>query len=261
MLSASFSEVVICFQFWVSLTSLSLGRMVMPCKRWLWFAFNFEYLWHRYHWNSIKPLSFHSCDLLSILSIFDIAITNFIRYGFTKCVVICFQFWVSLTSLSLLISCSPRLASCDLLSILSIFDIAITPSVSSAKPSVLWFAFNFEYLWHRYHCIKTRVSKGISCDLLSILSIFDIAITMSCCSRPEWWVVICFQFWVSLTSLSLNFCICRDLIALWFAFNFEYLWHRYHSNPLHFSSPNGCDLLSILSIFDIAITPAMKLRL
>ena len=42
-----------------------------------------------------------SCDLLSILGIFDIAITEWINNNTELIVVICFQFWVSLTSLSL----------------------------------------------------------------------------------------------------------------------------------------------------------------
>ena len=68
-------KVVICFQFWVSLTSLSLlftSNRTPSC-----------------------------CDLLSILGIFDIAITTVYESFYSDLVVICFQFWVSLTSLSL----------------------------------------------------------------------------------------------------------------------------------------------------------------
>ena len=118
-------------------------------------------------------------------------------------VVICFQFWVSLTSLSLL-------------------------TRDRATGLMLWFAFNFGYLWHRYHYGK-RFSE-----------------------HKE--VVICFQFWVSLTSLSLGKAPHTSTMALWFAFNFGYLWHRYHSHYIFDYLSLGCDLLSILGIFDIAIT-------
>ena len=45
---------------------------------------------------------------------------------------------------------------------------------------------------------------GLRCDLLSILGIFDIAITKDYDGGQIDQVVICFQFWVSLTSLSLR---------------------------------------------------------
>ena len=168
---------MICFQFWVSLTSLSLLGGWWPRYDTLWFAFNFGYLWHRYHFLLIFRCWSIRCDLLSILGIFDIAITSSM-YG--KClpiVVICFQFWVSLTSLSLW-------------------------RKGSTIQFGLWFAFNFGYLWHRYHLTIWSNSLKIRCDLLSILGIFDIAITYT--QRYE------------------------HLFQLWFAFNFGYLWHRYH---------------------------------
>ena len=171
--------VVICFKFWVSLTSLSLPKDGSCTSYMLWFAFNFGYLWHRYH--SLRPWWGPpcSCDLLSILGIFDIAITRRKWLVFNGVVVICFQFWVSLTSLSLL-------------------------HRAGATHRALWFAFNFGYLWHRYHSAGVAAKKRARCDLLSILGIFDIAITKSIVVIWFPFVVICFQFWVSLTSLSLR---------------------------------------------------------
>ena len=95
--------------------------------------------------------------MLSILGIFDIAITTLTVKAAARVVVICFQFWVSLTSLSL--------------------------KAVGDKPNA-------------------------SCDLLSILGIFDIAITRFGCNNHPIFVVICFQFWVSLTSLSLSAARC-----------------------------------------------------
>ena len=174
---------MICFQFWVSLTSLSLSARPSPSSSRLWFAFNFGYLWHRYHFCGPWCHVISSCDLLSILGIFDIAITWFPKIILTRSVVICFQFWVSLTSLSL-------------------------GDHQWQHDQRLWFAFNFGYLWHRYHYI------------------------ISTCFLKN--VVICFQFWVSLTSLSLKRRLTSWRNWLWFAFNFGYLWHRYHlSNRLY----------------------------
>ena len=170
-------KVVICFQFWVSLTSLSLLASRRRRASGLWFAFNFGYLWHRYHWRPCRVERWCSCDLLSILGIFDIAITRAVYLNLICRVVICFQFWVSLTSLSLF-------------------------ALEHRFRHLLWFAFNFGYLWHRYHYSFTNSLIVLCCDLLSILGIFDIAIT------------------------KLKFCSTSSM--LWFAFNFGYLWHRYH---------------------------------
>ena len=221
--------VVICFQFWVSLTSLSLLTFLAVILSVLWFAFNFGYLWHRYHLVSFTLGSGQCCDLLSILGIFDIAITPLQPGAQPDAVVICFQFWVSLTSLSL-------------------------TSWLVHLWRMLWFAFNFGYLWHRYHFKAPRHSVLRSCDLLSILGIFDIAITGKPDATRGPNVVICFQFWVSLTSLSLFTSWTIPQIRLWFAFNFGYLWHRYHSPSSTPTATCCCDLLSILGIFDIAIT-------
>ena len=49
----------------------------------------------------VTSIEFKGCDLLSILGIFDIAITPNYGKKMSEEVVICFQFWVSLTSLSL----------------------------------------------------------------------------------------------------------------------------------------------------------------
>ena len=220
---------MICFQFWVSLTSLSLESIFINGSSTLWFAFNFEYLWHRYHLSfsyddaktrcdllsilsifdiAITPLNCAamekvSCDLLSILSIFDIAITTWLWWRYRPTVVICFQFWVSLTSLSLW-------------------------AIPTLYFSTLWFAFNFEYLWHRYHSRPLTTAWRICCDLLSILSIFDIAITFS--TRITDYKPSC-----DLLSILSIFDIAITILwmygsctGLWFAFNFEYLWHRYH---------------------------------
>ena len=168
---------MICFQFWVSLTSLSFSARGWTNWRMLWFAFNFEYLWHRYHYRADRELLPRGCDLLSILSIFDIAIISTEGEAEDELVVICFQFWVSLTSLSFI-------------------------ELRTHIKGRLWFAFNFEYLWHRYHYVNDGVRRESSCDLLSILSIFDIAIIESKSHEVLILVVICFQFWVSLTSLS-----------------------------------------------------------
>ena len=195
----------------------------------LWFAFNFGYLWHRYHCNTLEDAVRSGCDLLSILGIFDIAITLMIRISRRFLVVICFQFWVSLTSLSLF-------------------------SLEWRHGLALWFAFNFGYLWHRYHLRASVSASPVSCDLLSILGIFDIAITPVTKETDLVIVVICFQFWVSLTSLSLCRLRAWSKLLLWFAFNFGYLWHRYHFKSTHLIKWRGCDLLSILGIFDIAIT-------
>ena len=198
------SMVVICFQFWVSLTSLSLIVILSAREVQLWFAFNFGYLWHRYHSNSREQAMLACCDLLSILGIFDIAITRQV------------------------IPAGQHLG-CDLLSILGIFDIAITTVFLFTAKALLWFAFNFGYLWHRYHSVAVQNRLGLCCDLLSILGIFDIAITEPSSICPFSLVVICFQFWVSLTSLSLSIIWINSNTWLWFAFNFGYLWHRYHS--------------------------------
>ena len=195
----------------------------------LWFAFNFGYLWHRYHLRNCASLVRQSCDLLSILGIFDIAITKTTFNTQITTVVICFQFWVSLTSLSL------ECWSCSF-------------------PYSLWFAFNFGYLWHRYHSMLNESLGLVGCDLLSILGIFDIAITVTLIDQIRHLVVICFQFWVSLTSLSLLIQRKRRGMRLWFAFNFGYLWHRYHWHDRDKRHDFRCDLLSILGIFDIAIT-------
>ena len=245
---------MICFQFWVSLTSLSLKIKIINRINKLWFAFNFGYLWHRYHWQNVHRHLSICCDLLSILGIFDIAITKNMLNCAKLTVVICFQFWVSLTSLSLENSGACFCNSCDLLSILGIFDIAIThyglwmqrihvvicfqfwvslTSLSLEQYAIavkkrLWFAFNFGYLWHRYHSLWAMDAKNPCCDLLSILGIFDIAITICIGFKQKPRVVICFQFWVSLTSLSLGVVIRSRHLQLWFAFNFGYLWHRYH---------------------------------
>ena len=146
-------SVVICFQFWVSLTSLSLHHNYHLVEHELWFAFNFGYLWHRYHcvgWSQMMRRELWFAFNFGYL---------WHRYHFKSMhtkyhrVVICFQFWVSLTSLSL--------------------------------------GLGYPYCY-------------FSCDLLSILGIFDIAITCTSSLHPVCIVVICFQFWVSLTSLSLQ---------------------------------------------------------
>ena len=70
------SFVVICFQllvslvFWTTLLPLSL------CLRWLWFAFNYWYLWYSEQLNSGCGKLKDSCDLLSIIGIFGI-LNNF----------------------------------------------------------------------------------------------------------------------------------------------------------------------------------------
>ena len=116
---------------------------------------------------------------------------------------------------------------------------------------LLWLTFNFEYLWDITQPIGDFTHKNNSCDLLSILSIFEILhsniykmITMSK-------VVTYFQFWVSLRYYTASFGIIMELITLWLTFNFEYLWDITQQLPRVPKRWHRCDLLSILSIFEI----------
>ena len=115
----------------------------------------------------------------------------------------------------------------------------------------MWLTFNFEYLWDITQLLFPTFSKSFSCDLLSILSIFEILHSREQTGDKNIFVVTYFQFWVSLryyTAISNRTCCWKQL---WLTFNFEYLWDI--TQPYMFVSygTRSCDLLSILSIFEI----------
>ena len=117
-------------------------------------------------------------------------------------VVICFQFWVSLILLTTHMTVFLIDIRCDLLSILSIFDTANNKKLLAPSSSVVVICFQF---WVSLILLTTgsaRLLRSTSCDLLSILSIFDTANNLRRRAISSAKVVICFQFWVSLILLT-----------------------------------------------------------
>ena len=119
------------------------------------------------------------------------------------------------------------------------------------RPSQLWIAFIFQYLWdtkQRSWSIKSLLS---SCELLSFFSIFGIQNNAS--KRKKSWeiVVNCFHFSVSLGYKTTKIEIVSWTLELWIAFIFQYLWDtKQHAIWLE-TADGSCELLSFFSIFGI----------
>ena len=90
---------------------------------------------------------------------------------------------------------------------------------------MLWFAFNYWYLWYSEQLDSSRGTSPVSCDLLSIIGIFGILNNFNLSNIDEIKVVICFQLLVSLVFWTTSIALRWSPISLWFAFNYWYLWY------------------------------------
>ena len=164
--------------------------------------------------------------MLSFFSIFGIQNNKSLEAASEKSVVNCFHFSVSL-------------------------GYKTTKERLSKKPTPLWIAFIFQYLWDtKQHWDKRE--KGFSgCELLSFFSIFGIQNNQVLQKQNSNYVVNCFHFSVSLGYKTTQKLLGHSQIKLWIAFIFQYLWdtkQRLLSVGFLF---HCCELLSFFSIFGI----------
>ena len=164
--------------------------------------------------------------MLSIIGIFGILNNWDIYKNYYANVVICFQLLVSLVFWT-------------------------TGGQVKIEVRQLWFAFNYWYLWYSEQLMQAVLQKSDSCDLLSIIGIFGILNNrVAACTRFNP-VVICFQLLVSLvfwTTMQREVMLVQ---ALWFAFNYWYLWYSEQPSCKITDMDHSCDLLSIIGIFGI----------
>ena len=141
-----------------------------------------------------------SCDLLSIIGIFGILNNFYLYICNVLIVVICFQLLVSLVFWT-------------------------TGALKGNNTMLLWFAFNYWYLWYSEQQTSSTPQASRCCDLLSIIGIFGIL------------------------NNSGQFSTCCRM--LWFAFNYWYLWYSEQQPGRSLPTVRCCDLLSIIGIFGI----------
>ena len=161
------------FHFSVSLGYKTTKKRQLPHQNQLWIAFIFQYLWDTKQQKVSKRLRKRSCELLSFFSIFGIQ-NNYKALNWTGFrVVNCFHFSVSLGYKTTWQTCVKR-------------------------PSELWIAFIFQYLWDTKQLLLSYGNPSEGCELLSFFSIFGIQNNRKEC-YDNWWVVVnCFHFSVSL---------------------------------------------------------------
>ena len=116
---------------------------------------------------------------------------------------------------------------------------------------LLWIAFNYWYLWYSEQRSGNRMRRENCCELLSIIGIFDILNNKRLSKQATFNVVNCFQLLVSLIFWTTKSLFTPRSRGLWIAFNYWYLW--YSEQPLEWPMNwrFGCELLSIIGIFDI----------
>ena len=141
--------VVNCFHFSVS---LGYKTTILQCCIFhlqLWIAFIFQYLWDTKQHAQPAYCIFVSCELLSFFSIFGIQNNKAKWKHYTKHVVNCFHFSVSL-------------------------GYKTTGIWKDKRYAELWIAFIFQYLWDTKQQKKNLASTIACCELLSFFSIFGI---------------------------------------------------------------------------------------
>ena len=218
--------VVNCFHFSVSLgyktTNIVTGRV----WSWLWIAFIFQYLWDTKQLYTVIVLGCISCELLSFFSIFGIQ-NNFWRFIFFLIPVVnCFHFSVSLG-----------------------YKTTVPRAIGFI--GALWIAFIFQYLWDTKQPKYLPTMQTKCCELLSFFSIFGIQNNIKENRKKKSLVVNCFHFSVSLgykTTLQL---VRFNVLSLWIAFIFQYLWDTKQPLTKKAKKGNSCELLSFFSIFGI----------
>ena len=138
-----------CFHFSVSLGYTTTKWYYSSCRRLLWIAFIFQYLWDTQQQIYFRLLLAVGCELLSFFSIFGIHNNSgHISPALSK-VVNCFHFSVSLGYTTTIIQYSYHIF-------------------------LLWIAFIFQYLWDTQQQRDLVRSYESSCELLSFFSIFGI---------------------------------------------------------------------------------------
>ena len=88
--------VVNCFHFSVSLGYTTTFLILAAWSELLWIAFIFQYLWDTQQLDYDNAEDLVRCELLSFFSIFGIHNNRVLHWWFTRCVVNCFHFSVSL---------------------------------------------------------------------------------------------------------------------------------------------------------------------
>ncbi len=141
--------------------------------------------------------------------------------------------------------------SCELLSIIGIFDILNNFAFTYSGKNLLWIAFNYWYLWYSEQRPVRLSPARLSCELLSIIGIFDILNNNCMLNRSSFIVVNCFQLLVSLIFWTTTRCRDYAWCWLWIAFNYWYLWYSEQLSDENNLSRTCCELLSIIGIFDI----------
>ena len=141
--------VVNCFHFSVSLGYKTTIPGTSKLTISLWIAFIFQYLWDTKQRLIIKLKSFSGCELLSFFSIFGIQNNFYVFITKSIFVVNCFHFSVSLGYKTTLL-------------------------YLTNKPTQLWIAFIFQYLWDTKQLRIRSGYRTVCCELLSFFSIFGI---------------------------------------------------------------------------------------
>ena len=193
------SLVVNCFHFSVSLGYKTTFSVVVPPSIPLWIAFIFQYLWDTKQRSGLSEFLLLCCELLSFFSIFGIQNNLWYFHLMQLIVVNCFHFSVSL-------------------------GYKTTNAAKQIADDMLWIAFIFQYLWDTKQR-RERMSKRIEgCELLSFFSIFGIQNNLFPLVHFLKRVVNCFHFSVSLGYKTTPTRRHTQLVMLWIAFIFQYLW-------------------------------------
>ena len=197
-------------------------------KQWkgLWIAFIFQYLWDTKQLYRYSGTDLLGCELLSFFSIFGIQ-NNPNEYGDKlEIVVNCFHFSVSL-------------------------GYKTTGLILHSKKATLWIAFIFQYLWDTKQLIVNIYVRINSCELLSFFSIFGIQNNLKGFQLFRLSVVNCFHFSVSLGYKTTFKRLANNILSLWIAFIFQYLWDTKQLYWRIWALWICCELLSFFSIFGI----------
>ena len=116
---------------------------------------------------------------------------------------------------------------------------------------VLWIAFIFQYLWDTTQLFPRVQFLNKCCELLSFFSIFGIQHNWNEQRKKRYYVVNCFHFSVSLGYNTTFWSLSIQLISLWIAFIFQYLWDTTQLSRIEGGKMKRCELLSFFSIFGI----------
>ena len=176
----------------------------------LWIALKSWYLWYSeqlYHFKRIVP---YRCELLSKVDIFDIRNNNDRVHATWTTVVNCSQKLISL-----------------------IFG--TTNCGTAVIPTALWIALKSWYLWYSEQPWDYDMNRGLGCELLSKVDIFDI--------RNNW----------------TNEKTMKRM--LWIALKSWYLWYSEQLRLNGFNPFRSCELLSKVDIFDIRNNVSWNLSL